>query len=54
MSDKRKIILNNVFPNATYNTGNNLYHETINMFQTDDGKFFLHLNANGTYDKKNR
>lgn len=52
MFDKRKIILNNVFPNATYNTGNNLYHETINMFQTDDGKFFLHLNANGTYDKK--
>ena len=52
MYDKRKIILNNVFPNATYNTGNNLYHETINMFQTDDGKFFLHLNANGTYDKK--
>ena len=52
MSDKRKIILNNVFPDATYNTGNNLYHETINMFQDDDRKFFLHLNANGTYDKK--
>ena len=52
MSDKPKIILNNVFPDATYNTGKNLYHETINMFQTDDGKFFLHLNANGTYDKK--
>lgn len=52
ISDKRKIILNNVFPDATYNMGNNLYHETINMFQTDDGKFFLHLNANGTYDKE--
>lgn len=52
MSDKRKIILNNVFPNATYNTGNNLYHETINMFQADNGKSFIHLNAKGTYDKE--
>lgn len=52
ISNKPKIILNNVFPDATYNMGSNLYHETINMFQTDDGKFFLHLNANGTYDKK--
>ena len=36
MSDKRKIILNNVFPDATYNTGNNLYHETINLFKSDN------------------
>lgn len=36
MSDKRKIILNNVFSDATYNTGNNLYHETINLFKADD------------------
>lgn len=50
MSDKRKIILNNVFPDATYNTGNNLYHETINMFQDDDGNFFIHLNPNCRYN----
>lgn len=52
MSDKRKIILNNVFPNATYNTGDNLYHETINLFKSDNGKSFIHLNANGIYDKE--
>lgn len=50
MYDKRKIILNNVFPNATYNTGNNLYHETINMFQDDDRNFFIHLNPNCRYN----
>lgn len=54
MSDKRKIILNNVFPNATYNTGNNLYHETINLFRADDEadddrKYYIYLNAGGTY-----
>lgn len=52
MSDKRKIILNNVFPDATYNTGNNLYHETINLFKSDNEDSFIHLNANGTYNKK--
>ena len=52
MSDKRKIILNNVFPNATYNTGNNLYHETINLFKSDNEDSFIHLNAKGTYDKE--
>lgn len=54
MSDKRKIILNNVFPNATYNTGNNLYHETINLFKSDNEDSFIHLNAKGTYDKEER
>ena len=43
------IILNNVFPNASYNMGNNLYHETINLFKSDNGKYYIHLNANGTY-----
>lgn len=50
MSDKRKIILNNVFPDATYNTGNNLYHETINLFRADDDKCYIYLNAGGTYN----
>lgn len=54
MYDKRKIILNNVFPNATYNTGNNLYHETINLFKSDNEDSFIHLNAKGTYDKEER
>lgn len=54
MSDKPKIILNNVFPDATYNTGNNLYHETINLFRADDEadddrKYYIYLNAGGTY-----
>lgn len=52
MSDELKIILNNVFPDATYNTGNNLYHETINLFKSDNEDSFIHLNANGTYNKK--
>ena len=52
MSDKRKIILNNVFSDATYNTGNNLYHETINLFKADDEadddrKYYIYLNAGG-------
>lgn len=45
------IILNNVFPNASYNMGNNLYHETINLFKSDNGKYYIHLNANGTYNR---
>lgn len=46
---KRKVILNNVFPNARYMTAvDNLGHETINLFKADNG-FYLHLNANGTY-----
>ena len=54
MSDELKIILNNVFPDATYNTGNNLYHETINFFRADDEadddrKYYIYLNAGGTY-----
>ena len=47
--NKRKVILNNVFPQASYmTTTDNLGHETINLFKADEG-FFLHLNANGTY-----
>lgn len=47
--NKRKVILNNVFPRASYmTTMDNLGHETINLFKADEG-FFLHLNANGTY-----
>lgn len=47
--NKRKVILNNVFPQASYmTTMDNLGHETINLFKADEG-FFLHLNANGTY-----
>ena len=46
---ERKVILNNVFPKASYmTTMDNLGHETINLFKADEG-FFLHLNANGTY-----
>lgn len=47
---KGKIILNSVFPNASYNTGDNLYHETINLFRDDDGKYYIHLNPNCVYN----
>ena len=51
---KRKVILNNVFPNARYMTAvDNLGHETINLFKADNG-FYLHLNANGTSVNKIR
>lgn len=50
---KYKVILNKVFPNATYMTNyDNIGHEIINLFQEDNGRFFIHLNPNGTYDKK--
>ena len=45
-----KIILNNIFPKASYDDGNNIYHEVINLFLADNGKYYLYLNANGKYD----
>lgn len=48
--DKRKVILNKVFPNASYMKGlGNLGHEIVNLFKEDTGKFYIHLNPNGTY-----
>lgn len=49
---KRKVILNNVFPNAGYmTTYDNIGHETVNLFKADEG-YFIHLNAYGTYNKQ--
>ncbi len=45
-----KIILNNMFPKASYDDGNNIYHEVINLFLADNEKYYLYLNANGEYD----
>ena len=45
-----KIILNNMFPKASYDDGNNIYHEVINLFLADNEKYYLYLNANGKYD----
>ena len=39
-----------MFPDATYNTGKNLYHEIINLFKADNGNFFIYLNRNGKYN----
>ena len=47
-----KIILNNMFPKASYDDGNNIYHEVINLFLADNEKYYLYLNANGEYDGK--
>lgn len=48
--NKRKVILNKVFPNASYMTQlGNLGHEIVNLFKEDTGKFYIHLNPNGTY-----
>ena len=50
---KRRVILNKVFPNASYMTQlGNLGHEIINLFKEDTGKFYIHLNPNGTYSDK--
>ena len=47
-----KIILNNMFPKASYDDGNNIYHEVINLFLADNEKYYLYLNANGKYKGK--
>lgn len=47
-----KIILNNMFPKASYDDGNNIYHEVINLFFADNEKYYLYLNANGKYKGK--
>ena len=46
-----EIIFNNMFPaKASYlNNYDNIGHETINLFQADDGKCYLYLNSDGGY-----
>lgn len=55
MADKQEqiIVLNRMYSGAYLST--NLGHEVINMFQADDGKHYLYLNARGNLspDAKN-
>ena len=44
------IVLNRMYAGAYLST--NLGHEVINMFQADNGKHYLYLNAKGNFDKQ--
>ena len=50
MSEKKGIVLNRMYTGSYLST--NLGHEVINMFQADNGKHYLYLNARGNFDKK--
>ena len=47
---KKGIVLNRMYSGSYLTT--NLGHEVINMFQSDNGKHYLYLNAKGNYDHK--
>lgn len=47
MSDKKGIVLNRMYTGSYLSS--NLGHEVINMFQADDGKHYLYLNAKGNF-----
>ena len=49
--NKKGIVLNRMYTGSYLST--NLGHEVINMFQADNGKHYLYLNAKGNYDGKN-
>lgn len=49
--NKKGIVLNRMYTGSYLST--NLGHEVINMFQADNGKHYLYLNAKGNYDEKN-
>ena len=44
------IVLNRMYTGSYLSS--NLGHEVINMFQADNGKHYLYLNARGNFDKK--
>lgn len=44
------IVLNKMFSGKYLS--NNLGHEVINLFKSDDGKCYLYLNENGMFDRK--
>lgn len=49
-SEKKGIVLNRMYTGSYLSS--NLGHEVINMFQADNGKHYLYLNARGNFDKK--
>lgn len=48
--DKKGIVLNRMYTGSYLST--NLGHEVINMFQADNGKHYLYLNAKGNFAKE--
>ena len=46
-SEKKGIVLNRMYTGSYLSS--NLGHEVINMFQDDQGKHYLYLNAKGNY-----
>ena len=48
-NNKTGIVLNRMYTGSYLST--NLGHEVINMFQADNGKHYLYLNAKGNFDK---
>lgn len=47
---EKSIVLNRMYTGSYLST--NLGHEVINMFQADNGKHYLYLNAKGNFDKQ--
>ena len=45
--NKKGIVLNRMYTGSYLST--NLGHEVINMFQADNGKHYLYLNATGDF-----
>ena len=50
MSEQGVIVLNRMYSGEYLDE--NLGHEIINLYKSDNGRFFLYLNALGTFDKK--
>ena len=48
--NKKGIVLNRMYTGSYLST--NLGHEVINMFQADNGKHYLYLNARGNFAKE--
>lgn len=48
--EAKGVVLNRMYTGSYLST--NLGHEVINMFQADDGKHYLYLNAKGNYAKE--
>ena len=51
-SREKGIVLNRMYTGSYLSS--NLGHEVINMFQADDGKHYLYLNAKGNYAKMHK
>lgn len=52
MNNKNGIVLNRMYTGSYLST--NLGHEVINMFQADNGRHYLYLNAKGNYSSRGR